>query len=119
VPGLEIKPLDRWNMIAALIEHADPDAPATLDAEETRDTSGDGRKYAYATKAARPEPVTKGQYFKDYLKNAALQEDWIEQSLQMFNYWNQSAFTLTYLEKALNSLPQIKRDRKIFFVLAW
>ncbi len=119
VPGLEIKPLDRWTMIAALLAQSDPDAPALLDAEEKRDTSGDGRKYAYATKAARPDAATKSHYFNDYLENTARQEDWIEQSLPMFNYWNQSGLTLPYLEKALNSLPQIKRDRKIFFVLAW
>jgi aminopeptidase N len=69
--------------------------------------------------AARPDAAVKRQYFKDYLENQALQEDWIEQSLGAFNYWNQSALTLPYLEPALASLPQIKRDRKIFFVLAW
>ena len=119
VPGLEIKPLDRWTMIAALLAQSDPDASALLDAEEKRDTSGDGRKYAYATKAARPDGATKRQYFDDYLKNPARQEDWIEQSLPLFNYWNQSALTQLYLERALDSLPQIKRDRKIFFLLAW
>jgi aminopeptidase N len=36
-----------------------------------------------------------------------------------FSYWSRSALTLSYLEQALASLPQIKRDRKIFFVLAW
>jgi aminopeptidase N len=53
------------------------------------------------------------------LGNRALPEDWIEQSLGSFNYWNQAALTLPYLEPSLTSLPQIKRDRKIFFVLAW
>jgi aminopeptidase N len=119
VPGLEIKPLDRWNMITALLAQADPDAPALLHAEQDRDSTGDGRKYAYVAAAARPDAATKHQYFKDYLENTALQEDWIEQSLTTFNYWNQAALTLPYLEPALNSLPQIKRDRKIFFVLAW
>jgi aminopeptidase N len=119
VPGLEIKPLDRWAMITALLAHADPDAPALLHAERERDSTGDGRKYAYVAGAARPDAAGKQQYFRDYLENPALQEDWIEQSLGAFNYWNQSALTLPYLEPALASLPQIKRDRKIFFVLAW
>jgi len=119
VPDLEIKPLDRWTMITALLAHADPDAPALLGAERERDSTGDGRKYAFVAGAAIPDAATKRQYFKDYLENRALQEDWIEQSLTAFNYWNQPALTLPYLEPALNSLPQIKRDRKIFFVLAW
>ena len=119
VPGLEIKSLDRWTMITALLAHADPDAAALLRAEQERDPSGDGRKYAYVAGAARPEAAVKRQYFKDYLENRALQEDWIEQSLGAFNFWNQPALTLPYLEPALDSLPQIKRERKIFFVLAW
>jgi hypothetical protein len=56
VPGLPIKPFDRWTMITALLAHADP-------------------------AAARPDTATKRQYFNDYLENSALSEDWIEQSL--------------------------------------
>jgi aminopeptidase N len=48
-----------------------------------------------------------------------LPEDWVEQSLSPFNYWNQSQLTFPYLKPALNALPQVKRDRKIFFMLAW
>jgi aminopeptidase N len=119
IPGLEIKPLDRWTMITVLLANADPDAPALLRAEQLRDSTGDGRKYAYVAGAARPDAAAKQQYFKDYLGNHALPEDWIEQSLGAFNQWNQPAVTLPYLEPALTALPQIKRDRKIFFVLAW
>ena len=119
IPGLEIKPLDRWTMITALLAHGDPDALALFRAEQERDSSGDGRKYAYVAAAARPDPAAKRRYFKDYLENRSVPEDWIEQSLGGFNYWSQPELTLPYLEPALTSLPQIKRDRKIFFVLAW
>jgi len=53
------------------------------------------------------------------LHDASRPEDWIEQSLGAFNYWNQSDLTLPYLKPALEGLPQIKQDRKIFFVLGW
>lgn len=43
----------------------------------------------------------------------------MEQSLGAFNWWNQSALTASYLRPALDALPQIKRDRKIFFLLTW
>ena len=119
VPGLEIKPLDRWTMIAALLAHADPEAPALFRSEQQRDSTDDGRKYAYVADAARPDAGAKERYFADYRDNRTLPEDWVQQSLPAFNYWNQSALTLPYLEPALASLPQIKRDRKIFFVLAW
>jgi aminopeptidase N len=119
VPGVELRPLDRWNIVEALVAQDDPDAPAVLAAEEKRDPSGDGKKYAYMAAAARPDADTKKQYFEEYLHNSARPEDWIELSLGSFNWWNQSNLTLPYLGPALDALPQVKRERKIFFMLAW
>ncbi|MGB6903221.1 MAG: peptidase M1, partial [Acidobacteriaceae bacterium] len=36
-----------------------------------------------------------------------------------FNFWNQSQLTAQYLDPALEALPEVKRDRKIFFLVAW
>jgi len=119
VPGVELRPLDRWNIVEALVAQNDPDAPAVLAAEEKRDPSGDGKKYAYMAAAAQPKAETKKTYFDEYLYNASRPEDWIEISLGSFNWWNQSGLTLPYLGPALDALPQVKRERKIFFMLAW
>jgi aminopeptidase N len=119
VPGVELRPLDRWNMVASLIALNDPDAEAVLAAEEKRDPSGDGKKYAYMAKAAEPKPEVKKTYFDEYLHDASRPEDWIAQSLGTFNYWNQSELTFPYLRPALDALPQVKRERKIFFLLGW
>jgi aminopeptidase N len=119
VPGVELRPLDRWNMVASLIALNDPEAGAVLAAEEKRDPSGDGKKYAYMAKAAEPKAEIKKTYFDEYLQDASRPEDWIEQSLGSFNYWNQPELTLPYLRPALDALPQVKRERKIFFLLGW
>jgi aminopeptidase N len=119
VPGVELRPLDRWNIVEALIAQNDPDAETILAAEEKRDPSGDGKKYAYMAAAARPDAETKKHYFDEYLHDASRPEDWIEISLGSFNWWNQSDLTLPYLGPALDALPQVKRERKIFFMLAW
>jgi aminopeptidase N len=119
VPGVELRPLDRWNIVESLVAQNDPDADAVLAAEEKRDPSGDGKKYAYMAAAARPDAKTKKEYFDEYLHNAARPEDWIEISLGSFNWWNQSDLTLPYLGPAMDALPQVKRERKIFFMLAW
>lgn len=119
VPGAELRPLDRWTIVTALIALHDSDAEALFAAEQKRDTTGDGQKYAYVAQAARPESASKQRYFDEYLHASSRPEDWIEQSLGPFNYWNQSELTLPYLKPALQALPQIKRERKIFFALGW
>lgn len=119
VPGVTFRPLDRWNMVMALIATGDSDAQSIYAAEQKRDNTGDGQKYAYMADAARPDSKTKQDYFNDYLHDPSRPEDWIVQSLPAFNYWNQSALTLPYLKPALEALPQIKRERKIFFLLGW
>jgi len=119
IPGVQFRPLDRWTMVTALIAHADPAAEKVFAAERERDHSGDGLKYAYIAEAARPSAEAKKKYFDDYLHNPNRPEDWVEQSLPAFNYWNESELTASYLKPALEALPQIKRCRKIFFVLNW
>ena len=119
VPGVQLRPLDRWTMVTALIALNDPEAGAIFDAERKRDPSGDGQKYAYVAEAATPSPESKKKYFDEYLHNPARPEDWIEQSLRAFNYWNQSALTGPYLKPALEALPHIKTERKIFFLVGW
>jgi len=119
VPGVEIKPLDRWQIIRVLLANSDAEAMTLLEAERIRDKSDDAKKQAYVAEAARADAETKRRYFDDYTNNKAVAEDWIEASLGAFNSSNQSALTRAYLKPALTALPQVKRERKIFFVLAW
>src|SRR6185312_6695211 len=55
VPGVELRQLDRWSMVEELMALNDPDADAVLAAEEKRDPSGEGQKYAFMAQAARPD----------------------------------------------------------------
>ncbi len=119
IPGVDIKSLDRWQIIRVLLANSDAEASALLETERKRDATDDGRKQAYIVEAARADAETKQRYFDDYTKNKTVAEDWIEGSLGSFNSSNQSTLTLPYLKPALAALPQVKRERKIFFVLAW
>ncbi len=123
IPGVELRPLDRWNLVSRLIVLGDADAPALLAAEAKRDTSDDGRRSAWAVEAGAPDPAVKQRYFDAYLAlpkdTGAKPEDWITQSLRPFNSVRQAPLTLPYLQRSLQQLPQIKRDRKIFFLGAW
>jgi aminopeptidase N len=119
VPGLTLKPLDRWNLTGHLIAMGDPEAESILAAEKARDQSGEGQKYAYAAEAGTASAEIKARYFDQYLHSRTIQEDWITQSLRPFNFWNQTILTEPYLTQALNELPNIKQHRKIFFLGAW
>jgi aminopeptidase N len=119
VPGLELKRLDRWELIGHLIAMGDPEAEAILAEEKARDHSGEGQKYAYAAQAGTPTAENKARYFDEYLHSQTIQEDWITESLRPFNFWKQTALTAPYLIQALNELPDIKQHRKIFFLGAW
>lgn len=117
--GVEIKQLDRWRIVSTLLAYGDAEAEALLAAERKRDASDDGRKQAYIAEASRADASTKRRYFEGFTRDRSIPEDWVEGSLVNFNHWNQSALTAEWLGPALASLPQIKRERKIFFVLAW
>ena len=134
IPGVDLRQQDRWSLVTALIAYGDPEADAYLAAEQKRDPSGDGLKYAWIAQAARPDAATKQKYFADYTRwpsddapagsppapsSERISEDWIQSSLSTFNYWNQSELTAPFLQPALEALPQVKRERKIFFLVAW
>jgi aminopeptidase N len=119
IPGVQLRPLDRWTIVTSLIALGDKQAEEVFSAERERDHSGDAAKYAYVAEAAHPDATTKRKYFDDYLHNSSRPEDWVEQSLGAFNHWNESQLTAPYLKPALEALPQVKRERKIFFLLAW
>ena len=119
VPGMTLKPLDRWNLVGHLIAMGDPAAERLYAEEKSSDHSGEGQKYAYAVAAGSASAEVKARYFDEYLHSQTIQEDWITQSLQPFNAWNQSTITAPYLMQALNELPEVKQHRKIFFLGAW
>jgi aminopeptidase N len=119
IPGVELRPLDRWRMVGVLLTQKATGAVELYEEEIQRDATGIGRKYAYVAHAGKPDAETKAWYFNDYLHNAERQEDWVQDSLGNFNEWNADVLTAPYLRQALDALPQIKQQRKIFFTLAW
>jgi aminopeptidase N len=124
VPGMTLRSRDRFDIAHALTAQARDDAEARaaerlVDAAAGQDASDDGRRYAYAAKAARADASVKKRYFEQYTRDKNLAESWIEASFGPFNAPQQSELTLPYLDDALRELPTLKRTRKIFFVNGW
>jgi len=117
--GLSLRQPTRWAIVTHLIEHGAPNADALLRSETYRDTSTSGRRMAFVAGAARPSAAVKRDYFDRYFRDPALNEDWVTASLRSFNNSAQSSLTLPFLVPALDSLPWIQKNRRIFFLGSW
>jgi aminopeptidase N len=119
VAGLPLRPPTRWAIVGSLVARGAPSATALLDAETRRDTTPDARRRAFVAGAGRPDSATKRDYFRRYFSDSTLNEEWATSSLRAFNDPRQSELTRPYLDAALDSLPWIQQNRRIFFLGQW
>jgi aminopeptidase N len=110
---------DKFDIVTRLIILGDPEARKLLVDLEKTETSDDAKRYAYAARAGFATPESKARYFSDFLANKDISESWIEAAMGPFNSIRHADLTQPYLERALAELPNLKRNRKIFFVNGW
>ena len=117
--GLPLREPSRWAIVTRLVSVGAPTADRRYASEERGDTTVGGKRRAFVAAAARPDSMTKAAYFRRYFADSTLNEEWVTASLRPFNDQNQSAMTLPFLRAALDSLPWIQRNRRIFFLGSW
>jgi aminopeptidase N len=117
--GLPLREPSRWAIVTHLIADAAPAADRRLADETRRDTTAGGKRRAFVAGAARPDAATKRTYFSRYFADSSLNEEWVTASLRAFNDPDEAALTLPYLAPALDTLPWIQRNRRIFFLGSW
>ncbi len=117
IPLLRVK--DKFDIVTKLFILGDKDAPNLLAELEKTEKGDDAKRYAYAARAAIATKENKAKAWNDFVNNKDLSESWIEAAFVSFNSPRHSELTLPYLEKALAELPNLKRNRKIFFVNGW
>ena len=117
--AVPLRTKDRFDIVTRLMILGDPDAPKLLAGLEKTETSDDAKRYAYAAKAGAATAENKAKFWNDFINNREISESWIEAAMGPFNSVRHSDLTLPYLEKALAELPNLKRNRKIFFVNGW
>ena len=117
--NVELKTKDKFDLVTRLIILGDKDALDILANLEKTETDDAAKRYAYAARAGIPTAENKAKYWKDFTENKELSENWIESAFAVWNTPSHSDLTLPYLEKALAELPNLKRNRKIFFVNGW
>jgi len=119
VAGEPLRDPTRWSVIDRLIVLDDARAPSLLATQVARDTTADGRRRAFTAGAARRTATSKADYFSRFFADKALNEDWASSSLGGFNALEHSELTLRFLRPALDSLPYVQQNRRIFFLGSW
>jgi aminopeptidase N len=109
----------RWAIVTRLLALGAEGAPGRFDALRTADRSAEGARHAFAAWAARPNADIKREYFQRYFADTTLNEDWATASLASFNESESESLTVGYLRAALDSLPWIQQNRRIFYLSAW
>ncbi|MEW5917549.1 MAG: M1 family aminopeptidase [Gemmatimonadota bacterium] len=109
----------RWAAVTRLLSLGAAGAVERFDSLKARDRSADGARQAFAAWAARPDPEVKREYFRRYFADTTLNEDWATASLGPFNEGESDSLSLPYLRPALDSLPWIQKNRRIFYLGAW
>ncbi|HEX2781712.1 MAG TPA: M1 family aminopeptidase [Gemmatimonadaceae bacterium] len=119
LPGLPVRAPTRWAIVTTLVARGMPGAEQRIDAELERDSTSEGRRRAFVAGAARPADSSKAEYFRRYFADSTLNEDWATASLGAFNAPGHERLTIRFLEPALDSLPWIQRNRRIFYLGSW
>ena len=117
--GAPLRPPTRWAIVTSLVARGAPGADRRLAAEVRRDSTTEGRRRAFVAAAARPDSVTKAQYWTRWFGDRELNEDWVTASLRAFHDPEHDELTRPYLMPALDSLPWIQHNRRIFFLGSW
>jgi aminopeptidase N len=119
VARFELRTKDRFDIVTRLVVLGDPDGLKLLAELEKTETSDDARRYAYAARAGVATAENKARFWNDFVANKEISESWIEAAFVVFNNPRHAGLTAPYLERALAELPNLKRNRKIFFVNGW
>jgi aminopeptidase N len=117
--GIPLRQPTRWSIVNHLIERQAPNAELLLATEIRRDTTANGKRSAFVAGAATPSASVKREYFDRYFRDTTLNEDWATASLRTFNAPDAATLTLPFLTPALDSLPWIQKNRRIFFLGSW
>ncbi|MBY0489218.1 MAG: ERAP1-like C-terminal domain-containing protein [Gemmatimonadaceae bacterium] len=119
IAGLPLRAPTRWSLVTRLVARGAPDADALIAAERARDNTSEGQRQAFVAAAAKPDSAVKAALFTRWFGDASLNEEWVTSSLRAFHEPEQQALTRRYLAPALDTLPWVQQNRRIFFLGSW
>ncbi|HEU0013509.1 MAG TPA: M1 family aminopeptidase, partial [Longimicrobium sp.] len=109
----------RWSVVERLVTLGETDPGALIAAEAARDSTPESPRRAFIAGAAVPAAEAKADYFRRYLDDPRLNEEWVTASLGAFNDPLHAAQSLPHLRASLERLEWIRDNRRIFFLPRW
>lgn len=117
--GVELSLRDRFRAVATLLTRGDADGEGLLDELRDRKHDDAAARYHYATRAASADRSRKAEYVASWLNDASISEAWIEEALPALNAPEHAKATAPLFRQAIEALPRLANERKIFFVNRW
>ncbi len=117
--GKPVQQPTRWSIVGALAALGEPNPAALIAAEAARDTGAEGPRRAFVAGAAIPTAAARTEYFRRYLEDPQLNEEWATASLGAFNDPARPELSLPHLRASLDRLEWIRENRRIFFLPRW
>jgi aminopeptidase N len=117
--GLPVRAPTRWALVTRLVSRGAPAADSLIATELRRDATTEGQRQAFVAAAAQPDSTIKAALFTRWFRDAALNEEWVTSSLRSFHDPEQQQLSRPYLVAALDTLPWIQQNRRIFFLGSW
>ncbi|MBL0939929.1 MAG: ERAP1-like C-terminal domain-containing protein [Gemmatimonadaceae bacterium] len=117
--GLALRAPTRWSMVQQLVARGAPDATVLIDSMRTRDRTTEGERQAFVARAGLPNADNKLMLFTRWFNDRSLNEEWVTSSLRTFFDGDQQTLTAPFLIPALDTLPWIQQNRRIFFLGSW
>jgi aminopeptidase N len=117
--GKPVQQPTRWAIVGTLAALGEPKPSALIVAEAARDTSAEGARRAFVAGAAIPTAAARAEYFRRYLDDPRLNEEWATASLGAFNDPARPELSLPHLRASLDRLEWIRDNRRIFFLPRW
>lgn len=117
--GLPLRAPTQWSLVQQLVARGAGDHAALIADMRRRDASTEGARQAFVAEAARPDSASKATLFARWFGDATLNEEWVTSSLRTFFDGDQALLTAPYVVPALDTLPWIQQNRRIFFLGSW
>ena len=111
VPGLELDPETRWDLVERLARFARPGVLARIQAELRRDPTDLGKRQALAAEASLPDLARKEALWKRFVEDRDASLDLLRPAMHAFHQPGQEPLSSKFAARYFESIPSLRKER--------